>query len=65
MSSTEKFHKQRALIFQGGGALGAYEAGVYRIYMTSFWSEREQLPYKRICLILLLVLRLAPLTKLY
>ena len=23
--------KQRALIFQGGGALGAYEAGVYRV----------------------------------
>lgn len=23
--------KQRALIFQGGGALGAYEAGTYRV----------------------------------
>ncbi|HEX6280598.1 MAG TPA: patatin-like phospholipase family protein, partial [Nitrososphaera sp.] len=23
--------KQRALIFQGGGALGAYEAGAYRV----------------------------------
>ena len=23
--------KQRALVFQGGGALGAYEAGVYRV----------------------------------
>ena len=23
--------KQRALIFQGGGALGAYETGVYRV----------------------------------
>jgi predicted acylesterase/phospholipase RssA len=40
MSSTEKFHKQRALVFQGGGALGAYEAGVY---FTSYgkFLERE------------------------
>ncbi len=40
MSSTEKFHKQRALIFQGGGALGAYEAGVYRTLYDKF-LERE------------------------
>jgi len=36
MSSDEKFHEQRALIFQGGGALGAYEAGVYRTLYDKF-----------------------------
>ena len=40
MSSTEKFHKQRALIFQGGGVLGANEAGVYRTLYGKF-LERE------------------------
>jgi hypothetical protein len=29
--SMQQPSKQRALIFQGGGALGAYEAGVYRV----------------------------------
>jgi NTE family protein len=34
MSETKR-EKQRALVFQGGGALGAYEAGVYRqLYKT-------------------------------
>lgn len=31
--------KQRALIFQGGGALGAYEAGVYRVLYD--WISRH------------------------
>jgi hypothetical protein len=31
--------KQRALIFQGGGALGAYEAGVYRVLYD--WIYRD------------------------
>jgi NTE family protein len=37
---TDKFPaKQRALIFQGGGALGAYEAGVYRVLYD--WISRH------------------------
>jgi NTE family protein len=31
--------KQRALIFQGGGALGAYEAGVYRVLYD--WTSKN------------------------
>ena len=34
-----KSSKQRALIFQGGGALGAYEAGVYRVLYD--WISRH------------------------
>jgi NTE family protein len=34
-----EFPKQRALIFQGGGALGAYEAGVYRVLYD--WISRH------------------------
>jgi len=30
-TTASKKRKQRALVMQGGGALGAYEAGVYRI----------------------------------
>jgi NTE family protein len=35
----KKEAKQRALIFQGGGALGAYEAGVYRVLYD--WISRH------------------------
>jgi predicted acylesterase/phospholipase RssA len=34
-----EFPKQRALVFQGGGALGAYEAGVYRVLYD--WISRH------------------------
>jgi NTE family protein len=37
--------KQRALIFQGGGALGAYEAGVYRVLHD--WIYRNITAAKR------------------
>ena len=30
-TNASKKRKQRALVMQGGGALGAYEAGVYRV----------------------------------
>jgi predicted acylesterase/phospholipase RssA len=32
-------NKQRALIFQGGGALGVYEAGAYRVLYD--WTSRH------------------------
>jgi hypothetical protein len=32
----------RALIFQGGGSLGAYEAGVYKLSMRIFQNILEQ-----------------------
>jgi hypothetical protein len=36
-------YKQRALIFQGAGALGAYEAGVFReIYRKILWDQEEK-----------------------
>ncbi|MGH9977687.1 MAG: patatin-like phospholipase family protein [Nitrososphaeraceae archaeon] len=38
MNTTNRF--QRALVFQGGGSLGAYEAGVYKAYYE-FLSERD------------------------
>ena len=38
MNTTDRF--QRALVFQGGGSLGAYEAGVYKAYYE-FLSERD------------------------
>lgn len=38
-ATTSGFPKQRALIFQGGGALGAYEAGVYRVLYD--WISRH------------------------
>jgi predicted acylesterase/phospholipase RssA len=31
-SNNNKPDKQRALVLQGGGALGAYEAGLFRVY---------------------------------
>ena len=34
--------KQRALVFQGGGSLGAYEAGVYHVIYH--WTKRDLLP---------------------
>jgi predicted acylesterase/phospholipase RssA len=34
-----EFPKQRAIIFQGGGALGAYEAGAYRVLYD--WISRH------------------------
>ena len=37
--SMQQPSKQRALIFQGGGALGAYEAGVYRVLYD--WIYRD------------------------
>jgi NTE family protein len=33
-TTASKKRKQRALVMQGGGALGAYEAGVYRVLYT-------------------------------
>jgi NTE family protein len=42
MSETKR-EKQRALVFQGGGALGAYEAGVYRqLYNTLSDQIKEE-----------------------
>jgi NTE family protein len=42
MSETKR-EKQRALVFQGGGALGAYEAGVYRqLYKTLSNQIKEE-----------------------
>ena len=35
--------KQRALILQGGGALGAYEAGVFQKLYKEFYKEGEPL----------------------
>lgn len=32
---------QRALIFQGGGALGAYEAGVFKAFYDNFFKPNE------------------------
>ncbi len=34
-----KNSKQRALVLQGGGALGAYEAGVYRVMYS--WIKKD------------------------
>ena len=36
--------KQRALVFQGGGALGAYEAGVYKVLYdwVSKWTKDDE-----------------------
>src|SRR5215467_194655 len=42
MSLDEKFHAQRALIFQGGGALGAYEAGVFRTLYDGFLEQEGE-----------------------
>ena len=39
MKDTNDFH--RALIFQGGGSLGAYEAGAYRAFYELL-SERDK-----------------------
>ena len=39
LKSTNDF--QRALIFQGGGSLGAYEAGAYKAFYELL-SERDQ-----------------------
>ena len=37
--------QQRALVFQGGGALGAYEAGIYKsLYEGLKWEENEKKP---------------------
>jgi NTE family protein len=38
LNTTNRF--QRALVFQGGGSLGAHEAGVYKAYYE-FLSERD------------------------
>ena len=35
--STINKNKQRALIFQGGGALGAYEAGIFKALHDDFF----------------------------
>ena len=35
-------HKQRALILQGGGALGAYEVGVFKAIYNKIIQEEEQ-----------------------
>jgi NTE family protein len=35
--------KQRALVLQGGGALGAYEAGVYRVLYDWISNHDNQL----------------------
>jgi predicted acylesterase/phospholipase RssA len=40
-NSGEQYRKQRALIFQGGGALGAYEAGVYRVLHDWVYKNLE------------------------
>src|SRR5690349_4005029 len=34
--------RQRAMIFQGGGALGAYEAGVYRVLYDWIYKNLEK-----------------------
>ena len=41
--------KQRALIFQGGGALGAYEAGVYRVLYD--WISKHTVMYFAVLLL--------------
>lgn len=38
-------HRQRALVLQGGGALGAYEAGVYRVLYD--WISNHLTKYDR------------------
>jgi len=39
MSSEQIPLKQRALVFQGGGALGAYEAGVFQTLYKKFLKK--------------------------
>jgi hypothetical protein len=43
-NSTKSSNVHRALIFQGGGSLGAYEAGVYKamIEELSVFLEKQQ-----------------------
>ena len=50
---------QRALVLQGGGALGAYELGVYRALCERLIEKDNLMVLERIdpCLILLLVLQ--------
>jgi predicted acylesterase/phospholipase RssA len=37
--------KQRALVLQGGGALGAYEAGAFRAIYDHFTKEKTNLEW--------------------
>ena len=41
MMQTKNIKKQRALVLQGGGALGAYEAGVIRTLYEKL-SEKDK-----------------------
>jgi NTE family protein len=42
----EKFLPQRAIIFQGGGALGAYEAGVFETLYSRLTEEDKENGYR-------------------
>ena len=39
MSNKDKNTPQRALVFQGGGSLGAYEAGVFEVLY--YWIKKD------------------------
>ena len=42
MNTIDPPQEQRAIVLQGGGALGAYEAGVYKALCDSFVKPRNQ-----------------------
>ena len=42
MNTIDPPQEQRALVLQGGGALGAYEAGVYKALYDSFVKPHNQ-----------------------
>jgi NTE family protein len=47
VSQEETFDTQRALIFQGGGALGAYEAGVFKEIYNKVKRNDEEISNKK------------------
>lgn len=42
LSDDNQPRKQRALVLQGGGALGAYEAGVFRVLWENLTKQDEE-----------------------
>jgi predicted acylesterase/phospholipase RssA len=42
LSDDNQPRKQRALVLQGGGALGAYEAGVFRVLCENLTKQDEE-----------------------
>ena len=48
MSKDDKPKPRRALVLQGGGSLGAYEAGVFKAIYEHLIEEEEENPEKNL-----------------